>query len=365
MGEWVERLVRQTADLVAIRSTSDRPDQLGRALEFVLDQVGDGFTVRRFTSRGRPSALVHPPRAGDDFRVILNAHLDVVPGRPDQFAARREGDRLHGRGTHDMKTAALVLAGTFRELANDLPYPIALQLVTDEEVGGFDGTAHQVAAGVRGRFVLIGEQSALRVVNESKGLAHVTLRAGGRAAHAAYPWLGENALVRLMAGVGRLLARHPVPAGEAWATTVNVAGVATTNRAVNQVPAEATAALDIRFPPEDGDFAGRTAAEIAAHLAEITGTAVTVDALGAPHRAEPGHPDVVRLRAAARAAGYSGELLRKHGAADGRHYYAEGVPAVIFGPGGNGQHGPDEYVDIASLTPYRNALITFLRDLPA
>jgi succinyl-diaminopimelate desuccinylase len=70
---------------------------------------------------------------------------------------------------------------------------------------------------------------------------------------------------------------------------------------------------------------------------------------------------VLRLRAAARAAGYPGELLRKHGAADGRFYSAAGVDAVIFGPGGAGQHGPDEYLDLRTVTPYRNALLDFLR----
>ena len=40
-----------------------------------------------------------------------------------------------------MKLSALAEAQVFRELAGHLPYPIALQLVTDEEVGGRDGTS--------------------------------------------------------------------------------------------------------------------------------------------------------------------------------------------------------------------------------
>jgi succinyl-diaminopimelate desuccinylase len=243
----------RAAELIGIRSTADRPAELERALNLVLQEVGPGFAVRRFASGGKPSALVHLPRATGPFRIILNAHLDVVPGRPAQFQARIDGDRLYGRGTHDMKIAALVLAAVFRELAAKVPYPLALQLVTDEEVGGADGTAHQIAEGVRGGFVLIGEQSGLRVVTESKGLAQVRLTAHGRAAHAAYPWLGRNAVLLLTAALDRIMRRYPVPAGERWATTVNVARLETPNRAVNQVPAEATAWLDIRFPPGDGD----------------------------------------------------------------------------------------------------------------
>ncbi|MEV0898866.1 M20/M25/M40 family metallo-hydrolase [Actinoplanes sp. NPDC049802] len=295
--------------------------------------------------------------------MILNAHLDVVPGVAEQFTARLDGHRLYGRGAHDMKAAAVVMATVFREVAPTLPYPVALQLVTDEEVGGFDGTGHQVARGVRAGFVIIGEQSGLRIVTESKGIVRARLTATGRTAHAAYPWLGSNALLTVTAAVQRLLARHPVPAAEQWATTVNVARVETSNTAANVVPADASALVDIRFPPSDEDLAGRTAAEIAAHLTAVTGVEVTVEALGAPHHADPDSAEVRLLRQAARQVGYDGTLLRKHGAADGRFYSAVGVDAVIFGPGGDGQHGPEEYVDLRTLPAYRKALETFLEEL--
>src|SRR4051794_1457069 len=145
-------LPARAAELIAVPSTADRPEELRRALELVLDVVGPGFAVQRFSSRGKPSALVHRPGPRPAFRVLLNAHLDVVPA--DSYAARRDGDRLYGRGAQDMKVAALILADVFRTLAPTLPYQLGLQLVTDEEVGGYDGTAHQVAAGVTAEFVL-------------------------------------------------------------------------------------------------------------------------------------------------------------------------------------------------------------------
>lgn len=85
-------------ELLRIPSTADRPEELQRALEFVLDVVGPGFTVERFESRGKPSALVYPGENRSRFRVIFNAHLDVVPARPEQFQPRLEGIRLYGRG---------------------------------------------------------------------------------------------------------------------------------------------------------------------------------------------------------------------------------------------------------------------------
>ncbi|GID91992.1 M20 family metallopeptidase [Amorphoplanes digitatis] len=354
-------LVAKAAELIAVPSTADRPEELARALDLVLDVVGTDFTVERFSSRGKPSALVRTPGPRPVFRVLLNAHLDVVPA--EAYEARRDGDRLYGRGAQDMKVAAVVMADVFRELAGTLPYPLGLQLVTDEEVGGYDGTAHQIEAGVSADFVVIGEQSGLRVVTDSKGLCQVRLRATGAAAHAAYPWLGDNALLTLIGAVQALVRRYPVPATEQWATTVNVARIETANLAVNQVPADATAWLDIRFPPEDTDFSGRTPHEIVAYLRSVTGVRAEVDSLGPSHHADPESEEVARLREAARSAGFSGELLRKHGAADARFYYARGVDAVIFGPGGDGQHGPDEYADLTTVAPYRDALVSFLKSL--
>ena len=172
--------------------------------------------------------------------------------------------------------------------------------------------------------------------------------------------------MKLTKAIQSVLVRYPVPAAEEWTTTVNVARIETPNRAYNQVPAAAEAWLDIRYPPTDPDFAGRTRDEIAAHLGQIAGVTAIVDTLGPPHHADPDGPGVVALRAAIRSAtDRPGDLLRKHGAADGRYYHERGIDAVIFGPGGDGQHGPAEYVDLTTLRPYHDALVEFTRRWPA
>jgi succinyl-diaminopimelate desuccinylase len=299
------------------------------------------------------------------FRVILNGHLDVVPGEREQFRPRREGDRLYARGAQDMKVSALVQAQVFRELATRLPYPLALQLVADEEVGGRDGTLYQLEQGVTGAFVVIGEHSGLNIVADSKGLLQARLRADGRGGHGAYPWLGDNALLKLMNTVTRLLARYPVATEEVWRTTVNVARMDTPNRAFNQIPARAEAWLDIRFPAEDADLNSRTLQELTEYLETFSeiGVTVTIDHLDPPHHADHDGPEVTELRRAARSQGYPAAFLYKHGAADGGFYSARGIPAVAFGVGGSGQHGPDEYAEISTIVPYYRALTEFLQRL--
>jgi succinyl-diaminopimelate desuccinylase len=364
-GMETESFLAAASELLAVQSTADRPGDLSRALDFTLDFVGPGFTVERFESGGKPSALLYTDAERPlRFRLILNAHLDVVPASPDQFRPRREGDRLYARGAQDMKVAALVQALVFRELARSVPYPLALQLVTDEEVGGRDGTLHQINHGVSGEFVVIGEHSGLRIVTDSKGMVTATLRSVGRGGHSAYPWLADNALVKLHRTLDRLLAAYPVPAEEAWRTTVNVARIDTPNQARNQIPALAEAWLDLRFPPEDDDLNGKTAEEITAHLAGFCEPGVTpvVEIADPPHHANRDRPEIRRLREAAAGQGYRADFLRKHGAADGRFYYQRGIDAVIFGIGGDGLHGPDEYADTSTIAPYYQALTDFMSD---
>jgi len=356
-------------ELLAVPSTADRPAQLRHAVESVVDFVGPGVHVEWFESNGKPSALLysgaHHGATRPRFRVILNGHLDVVPAEPEQFRPRREGDRLYARGAQDMKVSALVQAQVFRELASTLPYPLALQLVADEEVGGRDGTLHQLRQGVDGTFVVIGEHSRLDIVADSKGLLQARLLASGRSGHGAYPWLGDNALLKVVDTVKRLMDRYPAATEEVWRTTVNLAKVDSPNQAFNQIPARAEAWLDIRFPADDTDLSRKTQSEIIGYLQTFceAGVTVVIDHLDPPQHAEHDRPEIQRLRRAAQDQGYPADFLFKHGTGDGGFYSERGIAAVAFGVGGDGQHGPQEYVEIPTIEPYYRALKVFLEGL--
>ena len=188
--------------------------------------------------------------------------------------------------------------------------------------------------------------------------------APGTVAHSAYPWLGDNALVKLHRSLARILDSYPAPAREAWQTTVNIARIETDNRAYNQIPAQALALLDVRFPPGDAAFSGRTPEEVVAYLAGFCEPGVTaaVQHVSPPHAARADRPEIRRLQDAAERQGYRSELLHRHGASDGRFYTQHGIDAVSFGVDGGGQHGDDEYALIPSIAAYYHALKDFLSD---
>jgi len=131
----------------------------------------------------------------NNFKIILNAHLDVVSGRKEQYKPYEKDGKLFGRGAIDMKGAAAVEILVFKEIAKKVSYPLALQLVTDEEIGGFCGTKYQIEKGVRADFVIAGEPTDFGVNNKAKGIIWLKIKTKGKAAHGAYPWRGKKCLI--------------------------------------------------------------------------------------------------------------------------------------------------------------------------
>ncbi len=79
----------------------------------------------------------------------------------------------------------------------------------------------------------------------------VRLTTKGKSSHGAYPWLGENALWKLIHKIEKITQTFPVPAHESWQTSINLAAISTSNETLNKVPDNASASLDIRYIPED------------------------------------------------------------------------------------------------------------------
>src|SRR4051794_39054083 len=76
------------------------------------------------------SAVVGPAEGPT---IVFHGHLDVVPGRPEQFQPRVEGDRLIGRGAYDMKGGLAAMMCALRDLAEQDHVRVLFVCVPDEE----------------------------------------------------------------------------------------------------------------------------------------------------------------------------------------------------------------------------------------
>ena len=150
----------------------------------------------------------------DEPGILLAAHSDVVDveGQAwsgDPFALRRDGGRLFGRGTADMKGfLAAVLAVAPYAARRGLRRPLHLALSSDEELGCRGvGSAARRARGlpVRPAFCVVGEPTGLGVAVRHKGKAAVRVRVRGRACHSSAAPQGVNAVeyaARLIVAAG-------------------------------------------------------------------------------------------------------------------------------------------------------------------
>lgn len=291
-------------------------------------------------------------------RVILNGHLDVVPGHADQFVPRIDGDRLIGRGAYDMKAALGAMMIATSNLIESPPEGVQVELVIvpDEERAqpGPNATETLVDQGLRADFVICGEPTDMQVGVQAKGVMILEVVVEGRAAHGSTPWLGDNAIVRALEVYRRL---ESLPFTRASTPlfarpSVNL-GCIQGGDAVNKVPDECRMHVDIRYLP------GQDPDEILRQARESGAASVDVAIARPPADTDPGHPLVTALVECASRHHESSTSVGRDGASDAVAFLQVGVPAVEFGPRGAGHHGPDEYVDIPSLLAYRRALEEF------
>lgn len=352
----LNKIVTLAKEFVSIKSTSENTSELDKILELALSNL-KGYTIERFENKGVKSALIYnSQKRPSKFRVILNGHLDVVPGKERQYLPQIRNNQLYGIGSMDMKASAACLITVFKEIANKANYPLALQLVTDEEIGGFNGTKYQIEKGIKADFVIAGESTGLQIANRAKGILQVKISTNGKTAHGAYPWRGENAIWKMNQFLNSLSKRYPIPAQQEWVTTVNLSKINTSNQSFNKIPDDCEVWLDIRYIPKDSDT-------IVGNIKDLLPKGFKFDVITKelPLLTDENNKYLKILKNV-------GEQITKkkvtlygaQGSSDARHFTQINCDGVEFGPIGGGIGSDNEWVDIESIKTYYNILKTFL-----
>jgi succinyl-diaminopimelate desuccinylase len=337
------------------------PDGIRAAAGFVkgwLDSVEVETSSLDFN--GLPVLMATVGDAGPT--VIMHGHVDVVPGRPEQFVPRIEGDKLIGRGAYDMKGGLAAIMCALRDLRDFRGARVRFVCAPDEESEDFDrhSTDDLVARGLTGDFAITGEPTDLHVGVQAKGVCMVRVIVRGRSAHGSTPWLGDNAILKAI-DVFRRIETLPFAAESSDMfdrPSINL-GRLVAGDAVNKVPDEAIMAVDIRYLP------GQEPGTILEQIRAMPDVEVVKTFLRPPAYVSRRNPYVLALSAAVRRAGQKEAMsVGRDGASDAVSFIEAGVPAVEFGPVGAGHHGPDEWVSVSSLARYRAALVDFVRSVP-
>jgi glutamate carboxypeptidase len=277
-------------------------------------------------------------------RLLLLGHLDTVVSNDSHRPIEREGDRLIGSGTVDMKGGVVLAIGVLRALAArpDAFAEASLLLVNDEEW-------RRGALSHIGRFSHVdaclcfeaGQLSPAKeegVVVKRKAAATLRVRASGRAAHSgSAPDRGRNALLALAEAAQVVAGRH-APDGPDRLSAVPT--IMNAGEAFNVVPPSGELFCDLR-----ADRLDAFSAVIEAMPADVRGVTLESELI----RQWPGMDAREQTREVLeRATALLGRPVvgaERGGASDASHM-AGHVACTIdgLGPRGGGAHNPDEYV---------------------
>jgi acetylornithine deacetylase len=302
---------------------------------------------------GRPSVVATAPGNGGGRSLLLNAHLDTVAlGGPNAgLVPRVDGGRLYGRGAYDMKGSVAAIMLVAAELAqHPLAGDVIVTVVADEEAASIGTEA--VVQHVSADGAIVAEPTELRLAVAHKGFASFEIETHGRAAHGSRYDLGIDAIAMM----GRVLVAlseldeslradrepHPLLGGASLHASVIEGG-----EGFSTYPARCLLTLERRTLP------GESADQVEDDVREAArGVDATVRPLFArePLETRPQEPIVGVLRASAsEVLGHEPELVGVPFWTDAALIAAAGIPAVVFGPGGEGAHADVEWVSLDDL----------------
>jgi acetylornithine deacetylase len=229
-----------TRQLVDIESITGNEAAVGNYLYGELSRIG--YQVRKMpVEDGRFNVYATSPEHSDP-AVVFSTHMDTVP--PFIPSSEDEG-RIYGRGSCDAKgiIAAQIAAA---ERLRQHGVHVGLLFVVGEERDSLGAAVANQHAPASCRFLVNGEPTENHLALASKGTLRVEVTARGRMAHSAYPELGESAIDKLIAALGRLRAM-PLPSDpRIGPCTLNI-GLIEGGRAPNVIPDYAHADLLYRL----------------------------------------------------------------------------------------------------------------------
>jgi acetylornithine deacetylase len=363
-----DKTLRLLSDLIAIDSVNPDlvPGASGeRAIsEFVeIELKKYGLDVERTEiAPGRWNVVGVLEGRAKGRSLMLCGHIDTVgvEGMEAPFKPVIKDGRVYGRGAEDMKGGVASIMAAARAIAENGGLErgrLVLALVADEEYASIGAEA--VAKRWSADAAIVCEPTHLMIATGHKGFAWVEVTTHGRAAHGSRPDEGKDAILAmgpildgLRALEARFIAAPPHPLlGRPSVHASLISG----GRELSTYPDRCT--LHIERRTIDGEANDILLSEVQSFAGEATARLLFTRA---PY-ITPSDSDLPERVDAAMGGGASrGAMTYWTDAAVLGH---AGIPTVVFGPGGAGLHGVDEYVDAAEVSACRDALVNVMRSM--
>ncbi len=359
--------VRLTADL--IRCPSVTPEEGGALvlLETVLEKAG--FDCTRVDRGGVANLFARWGAKGHPRTFGFNGHTDVVPVGDEAawtvppFGAVERDGVLYGRGATDMKSGVAAFVAAAVDFVRQTPPDgaVILAITGDEEGDATDGTVALLdwmkANGERMSACLVGEPTCPNHMGEMikigrRGSLTAWFTVTGVQGHSAYPHRARNPLPAIARLMDRL-ASHELDRGTEHfdPSTLAIVTIDTGNTATNVIPAQARAAVNIRFNDlHSGASLTEWLQRETDAVAEAFEVAIEmkVKVSGESFLTPPGRLSDLVSAAVEAETGVRPVLSTSGGTSDAR-FIKDHCPVVEFGLVGRTMHQVDERVEIAQI----------------
>lgn len=335
--------------LIAIPSVSSNLNEANKVIDAVQNTLSPtGVTLHKGEISGFPY-LMTTTRKPNNNMIWFVCHLDVVPADTNLFTLRSDADNYYGRGVFDMKGMASAVIAAFVRLPDAQKRNVGLLFTTDEEIGGRNGVGALVDDTFKGAAAFVFDQSTDWVLLEKmKGIIWLEVTAHGKAAHGAYPWLGQSSNEKIIDYLAAFRDWYnkstPKDDSAHYYTTVNI-GTLHGGETTNQVSDTTIATIDVRFADEHEASRVMEAAEsLAQRLKSISIRKLLHEPSVNTDVSEKWFTITASLmQKLGLEAGPNGQRFN-HGSTDGRFFSPYKIPVITTRPSGDGQHGPKEWV---------------------
>ncbi len=233
-------LFELTKSLMNIPSVSGDEEAVGFYLRDHLETLGWTVELQK-VSENQNNVIAC---LNDTPRVWFSTHIDTVP----PFIAPTEDDeKIYGRGSCDAKGIIAAQIAAAEQLRREGVEDIGLLYTVEEErssEGARAANKHPLAA--KCEYMINGEPTDNDLAIGSKGSFRLKIKTTGKAAHSAYPEIGNSAIEKLLDILEDV--RHTkFPNDDFFGeTTVNI-GTIEGGAALNVIPPTAEAGLLIRL----------------------------------------------------------------------------------------------------------------------
>jgi acetylornithine deacetylase len=233
-------LFELTKNLMNIPSISGDEQAVGFYLRDYLESLGWTVELQSVTEN-QNNVIAY---LNETPRVFLSTHIDTVP---PFIAATETDEKIYGRGACDAKGIVASQIFAAEELRKQGIEDIGLLYTVEEETSSAGARAanlHPLAA--KCEYLVNGEPTDLDLAIGSKGTFRLKILTEGKAAHSAYPEMGESAIEKLL-DILEDVRRADFPNDEFFGeTTVNI-GTIEGGVALNVIPPRAEAGIAVRL----------------------------------------------------------------------------------------------------------------------